>query len=381
MKWLPVPPENAIRRLSPDLRDSDTPDSSGSDEAHQRWITERTQLVPATEGPPGVFHGIISKPSQRKFHRCEDEPIHTPGVIQQYGVLLALKYSKDGNLEVRIASENSRLVLERSPEQLFGLESFVDILDAESREDLIERINHALVEASVSKTTEDTHLEVFSVRISLPDRTFRELWCALHISKGTTDLIILEFEEYHDVFHLVDQYSDKTLPKEPVQTVDIDVCPIERLKSTTSESAPLRVLQLARKGKRPEVTSMSLFNAMNQAQSQLSEAKSVQNVMDIVVGIISDLTGFHRVMFYRFDSDKNGCVEAELVNPKASLDLFRGLHFPASDIPQQARALYKINRIRILYDRDAETARLVMPPFSTVYSLLHNVLSVLIGLP
>lgn len=36
-----------------------------------------------------------------------------------------------------------------------------------------------------------------------------------------------------------------------------------------------------------------------------------------------------------------------------------GLHFPATDIPKQARALYKINRIRILYDRDAETARLV----------------------
>jgi hypothetical protein len=36
-----------------------------------------------------------------------------------------------------------------------------------------------------------------------------------------------------------------------------------------------------------------------------------------------------------------------------------GLHFPASDIPKQARDLYKINRIRILYDRDEETARLV----------------------
>jgi light-regulated signal transduction histidine kinase (bacteriophytochrome) len=40
-------------------------------------------------------------------------------------------------------------------------------------------------------------------------------------------------------------------------------------------------------------------------------------------------------------------------------DIMTGLHFPASDIPKQARELYKINRIRILYDRDAETARLV----------------------
>ena len=40
-------------------------------------------------------------------------------------------------------------------------------------------------------------------------------------------------------------------------------------------------------------------------------------------------------------------------------DIMTGLNFPASDIPKQARELYKINRIRILYDRDAETARLV----------------------
>jgi light-regulated signal transduction histidine kinase (bacteriophytochrome) len=35
------------------------------------------------------------------------------------------------------------------------------------------------------------------------------------------------------------------------------------------------------------------------------------------------------------------------------------MHYPASDIPKQARELYKINRIRILHDRDDETARLV----------------------
>jgi hypothetical protein len=36
-----------------------------------------------------------------------------------------------------------------------------------------------------------------------------------------------------------------------------------------------------------------------------------------------------------------------------------GLHFPAADIPKQARDLYVLNRIRLLYDRDADTARLV----------------------
>lgn len=70
---------------------------------------------------------------------------------------------------------------------------------------------------------------------------------------------------------------------------------------------------------------MDIFNAMTQAQQQLAGAKSVQNLLDIAVGLISELTGFHRVMFYRFDPQKNGCIDAELVNPQASHDLFRGM--------------------------------------------------------
>lgn len=41
------------------------------------------------------------------------------------------------------------------------------------------------------------------------------------------------------------------------------------------------------------------------------------------------------------------------------IDYSIGMHFPASDIPKQAQELYKINRIRLLHDRGAETAQLV----------------------
>ncbi|KAL2067218.1 hypothetical protein VTL71DRAFT_1642 [Oculimacula yallundae] len=354
-----IPPEDAIRRIFSQNHDAESSESSDTSIAGDRRRTERTQFVPAISGPPGVFPGIISDPSHQKFHRCEDEPIHTPGAIQQYGVLLALRYDAESNLEVRIASENSRWILEYSPEQLFALRSFLDILDEENRENISAQIAHALHEAEVPKVqNEDTHLDIFPVTISRADGTQKRLWCALHISKGTKDLVILEFEDFSDKFYH-SETPDRTLPQIPTQTVDIEIQPEERLKSTTRESVPLRVLHIARHKKLAGVPSMNLFNAMIQAQQQLVAAKSVQQVLDIVVGIISELTGFHRVMFYRFDGHKNGCVEAELVNPLASLDLFRGLHFPASDIPRQARELYKINRIRILYDRDAETARLV----------------------
>ncbi len=60
------------------------------------------------------------------------------------------------------------------------------------------------------------------------------------------------------------------------------------------------------------------------------------------------LTGFDRVMVYRFDVDGAGEVIAEAARP--DLERFFGLRYPASDIPQQARALYLRNWLRIIPD-------------------------------
>ncbi len=64
------------------------------------------------------------------------------------------------------------------------------------------------------------------------------------------------------------------------------------------------------------------------------------------------LTGFDRVMVYRFDPDGAGEVIAEVANP--SLVSYLGLHYPASDIPKQARILYERNWLRIIPDINAE---------------------------
>ncbi|MCJ2064733.1 GAF domain-containing protein [Methylobacterium sp. J-088] len=63
------------------------------------------------------------------------------------------------------------------------------------------------------------------------------------------------------------------------------------------------------------------------------------------------LTGFDRVMVYRFAPDGSGEVIAEAV--RSGLDRYLGLHYPASDIPKQARALYERNWLRIIADVDA----------------------------
>lgn len=67
---------------------------------------------------------------------------------------------------------------------------------------------------------------------------------------------------------------------------------------------------------------------------------------------------YDRVMLYRFDDDWHGEIVAEACEPSQSLR-FLGQHFPASDIPAQARTLYERNLLRIIGDVNADPARLL----------------------
>lgn len=68
---------------------------------------------------------------------------------------------------------------------------------------------------------------------------------------------------------------------------------------------------------------------------------------------IKVLSGFDRVMAYRFNEDDTGTVIAEVAAPDQ--ESFLGLRYPASDIPKQARALYVRSPLRIIADVNAAT--------------------------
>lgn len=69
------------------------------------------------------------------------------------------------------------------------------------------------------------------------------------------------------------------------------------------------------------------------------------------------ITGFDRVMIYRFNENGAGEVIAESL--VSGLESYLGLHYPASDIPAQARALYLQNPFRIIADVDSNTVKLL----------------------
>ena len=81
---------------------------------------------------------------------------------------------------------------------------------------------------------------------------------------------------------------------------------------------------------------MDVFALMSQVNEQFGNAPDLTTLLNVVVGIVKELTRFHRVLVYQFDEAWNRSVVAELVDRSKTCGLFRGLHFPASDISPQA---------------------------------------------
>lgn len=95
----------------------------------------------------------------------------------------------------------------------------------------------------------------------------------------------------------------------------------------------------------------SAFNAGEIVRSMLTRLRnthSFETFCQTAARQIKQLTGIDRVMVYRFAPDGSGEVIAEASEPH--LESFLGLHYPASDIPKQARILYTRNWLRIISD-------------------------------
>jgi light-regulated signal transduction histidine kinase (bacteriophytochrome)/CheY-like chemotaxis protein len=93
------------------------------------------------------------------------------------------------------------------------------------------------------------------------------------------------------------------------------------------------------------------LSVLRSMMARVERQISAKKVCEEAVRQVRALTQFDRVMLYRFDEDGAGEVIAESVNSTAVS--FFGLRYPASDIPSQARALYRRNFLRIIVDVDA----------------------------
>ncbi len=98
-----------------------------------------------------------------------------------------------------------------------------------------------------------------------------------------------------------------------------------------------------------ESANSALFDQVTDAITRARNAADTDELCRIVAEQVRRMLGYQRVMVYRFDRDWHGEVVAES-RTGSIFGSFLGHHFPASDIPAQARALYAINLIRAIPD-------------------------------
>lgn len=90
------------------------------------------------------------------------------------------------------------------------------------------------------------------------------------------------------------------------------------------------------------------YEAIREVTSRLMDTEGLAEVLELACQELKKLTGFGRVLVYRFDSEWNG----EVLNEAKDDGIASLLHhrFPASDIPKQARDLYTRNWLRLIPD-------------------------------
>ncbi|KAF9013357.1 hypothetical protein BDQ17DRAFT_1386916 [Cyathus striatus] len=377
--------------------------SGTGDSALSEYMTVKFEHVEDEDG----HHVVVGR--EGKLRRCEDEPIRTPGSVQGFGVLIAVDEQQD-------ALVNSTELLGLPPRYLFTLECFTDTLPETQADTLWDNIQF-LMEPDLAHDEEASpHVFLLSgygapgsaaaddKNATRDGKRMWTCWCAVHraVPVGdkplNTGLIIMEFELEKDtmnpLYPLIPPESavGQTGTLNDFADGDDNWLPTAEdiLESTTSRAKPLPALERLRRMNRtgwdpnPDITSpdeglsrprrtarrggrgntgvgmMDVFAVMGQINEQLGAAPDLDTFLKVVVGVIKDLTQFHRVLVYQFDEMWNGLVVAELVDWSQTHDLYKGLHFPAADIPAQARQLYAVNKVRLLYDRSQPTARLVV---------------------
>ncbi len=93
---------------------------------------------------------------------------------------------------------------------------------------------------------------------------------------------------------------------------------------------------------------LDFYRKVSALTTTLHESPTLPTLLNDAVVAIRELTGYDRVMIYRFSENFEGEVVAEARTEAA--ESFDGLWFPASDIPEQARRLYVLNPIRGITD-------------------------------
>jgi chemotaxis family two-component system sensor kinase Cph1 len=150
--------------------------------------------------------------------------------------------------------------------------------------------------------------------------------------------------------------------------------PAKSWDAVVHRSGDTTIIELEPPTPRAEASFRALFVRLEAVLAGLGERTALAGLCATAADAVRDLTGFDRVMVYQFAPDWHGVVVAEA--RADDIDPLLGLHFPASDIPAQARRLYTENRLRLIADAGYTPSRLVgdlQAPLDLSGSILRSV--------
>jgi len=123
------------------------------------------------------------------------------------------------------------------------------------------------------------------------------------------------------------------------------------------------ILELESITTQESVSFLSFYNLVSVCINRLKKVTNLGELGKIITEEVRKITGFDRVMLYRFNPTGHGSVIAE--SKLANLASYLGLNYPESDIPEPARQLLITNPIRVIPDVNAEA----VPILPAIYPL------------
>jgi light-regulated signal transduction histidine kinase (bacteriophytochrome) len=115
-----------------------------------------------------------------------------------------------------------------------------------------------------------------------------------------------------------------------------------------------------------------VYQNLKYVMASIEVAQSAEETCMLAIRELKRVSGFDKIMIYQFDENWNGDVIAEIREPE--MDSYLGLKFPASDVPKQARELYKKTPYRLIPTTEYEAVRLypVINPATNVFTDLSD---------
>lgn len=117
------------------------------------------------------------------------------------------------------------------------------------------------------------------------------------------------------------------------------------------------VLELEPAFSQENIPFLSFYHLARASINQLEETSNLRDFCQIIVQEVRKVTGFDRVMLYKFDEDDHGEVIAE--EKLDSMESYLGLHYPESDIPRPARKMFVSNSIRVIPNTQSDAANVI----------------------